>query len=182
MVLRIKNVSNVKIKVLLMQYSNIDAVNCLTDFKPIGSSPRFYADYRWFKSLEQNLENEKERFLIQYKLMEPILLDSNLEDPQLLLSLGTEIDFEVLNGLVRDIWNLSCEIWESKSYEKISLLQSKLLNFINLSNGLSLRATKGLEEFIKALPRITNGDLKNEMPNFEKWWGRGLTYLALVRE
>ena len=84
--------------------------------------------------------------------------------------------------MVGDIWDLSCEICESKSYEKILLLQSKLSNFIDLTSGLSLTVTKGLEEFIEELPRIADGNLENRMPNFEKWWGRGLTYLALVRE
>ena len=59
---------------------------------------------------------------------------------------------------------------------------SKLSKFINLTDGLSLTATKGMEEFIEELPRIADGNLENGMPNFEKWWGRGLTYLALVRE
>jgi hypothetical protein len=163
-------------------FSTSDAINSLTDFKPIGSSPRFYSDYRWFKSLKHNLKNEQERFLSQYKLVEPILLDSNLEPPQLVKFLSNEADFEAWGEMVGDIWDLSCEICESKSYEKILLLQSKLSNFIDLTSGLSLTVTKGLEEFIEELPRIADGNLENRMPNFEKWWGRGVTYLALVRE
>ena len=102
--------------------------------------------------------------------------------PQLVKFLSNEADFEAWVEMVGDIWDLSCEICESKSYEKILLLQSKLSNFIDLTSGLSLTVTKGLEGFIEELPRIADGNLENRMPNFEKWWGRGLTYLALVRE
>lgn len=92
----------------------------------IGSSPRFFQDFRWFKSLSVTSDSTNTIFVNQFRNISPLFIDSRLESSSGLEPYIERISNSDENNLPRQIWNLSCDIAESNSYEKLTLFIDKL--------------------------------------------------------
>ena len=88
-------------------------------------------------------------------------------------------NIEEVDRIVKEIWNLSCQIWYSNSYKRISEVQLLLIQMKEITSDTLPELCNSISEFISALPEIMNGNFDSDMPTFEKWWGRGLVYLSV---
>jgi SAM-dependent methyltransferase len=159
-------------------FSSIDAVSELyQNFDVVGSSPRFFQDFRWHKSIINNRDEINMKFIEQFKYFSPMFLDDRMQNP---LDYNLKVN-ENLEKLLFRVWNLSCEIFATGSYGKLDEL-IVLLKEVNLElKYISYDIHVGLNELIGALPNISKGIFTDEIPNFKSWWGRGLTYLSMRR-
>ena len=163
-------------------FSAVQAIDALgPEFVAIGSSPRFFNDFRWHKSLNLDANLGNTMFCGQFRFLEPMFLDDRIQDPFAVSTLLQEIRMKEAGLLVSEIWKLSCEIWNDNSYDRINLFEDKLAELSTVIHGLFPEIDEALREFTEALPRIVSGNFESSMPYFEKWWGRGLVYLSARR-
>lgn len=163
-------------------HSSDEAVKLLDEhFLFLGSSPKWHQDFRWHKSL--TIENDKtnESFIAQSKFMNLLSLDDRMNNPLDIWLSAKNLDLEQLDKICRKIWTLSTEIVESTSYDLLDDLISQLDDFRQKTKGKLEYISESINEYLYGITRISEGEINFQMPNFSRWWGRGLNYLALVK-
>jgi SAM-dependent methyltransferase len=154
-------------------FDTVDAIFTLSrDFIAVGASPNFYQDFRWHKGIKRDYDNRNDEFIKQYKAVTPMLIDSRKHD---YLEVANN---KVLETLVVEIWNISCDFWNNNSYENFQEFIRLLEKTRDLLCNDLPDVTKAIDEYLVSFPEIMQGNYSNAMPFFEKWWGRGLTYLS----
>lgn len=155
------------------------ALTLLDDFAVIGSSPRLLIDFRWHKGL--TLESKESlNFISQFEKYEPILVDQRLDNNNFNTDKVNEETRKNLDSVSRQIWKLSCLIWQQDSFGLLFELKEHLELFEGLINNYSNTTTVAIDEFVKNFQPESNL-APSEMPSFAKWWGRGLSYVSFVR-
>ena len=145
----------------------------------ISSSPRFFTDFRWHKSLKFKSDKTNLHFLNEFDRIQPMLLDDrfqNVRDVELFTGVT---DIDEVDKIVREIWNVSCQIWESNSYIRLPEIELLLDQMKEITRDTLPELYNSINEFMSALPKIANGNFDIDLPIFEKWWGRGLIYLSV---
>lgn len=159
-------------------FSSVEAVNVLNgDFIVVGSSPRFFQDFRWHKSINKSKDESNIKFIDQFNSFAYMLLDDRMQNPKD----HNLKDMEYVEALLSKVWDLSCEIFTTSSYEKLEQLISVLKDLNLYMKYISNDIFISINELITALPNISKGVFTDELPNFRSWWGRGLNYLSLRR-
>ncbi len=163
-------------------FSTVDAMHALGDkYTPIGSSPRFFYDFIWHKSLEKSNSRINLDFINQFRFIEPLFMDDRLRYPfEHTAALNKLLDYDHVR-LVSEIWTLSCEIWKNNSYNELSKITLLLEELCSQIQFLFPEIYESIIEFLDAIPNIVSGDFESELLHFQKWWGRGLNYLAVKR-
>ena len=150
-------------------------------FTAISSSPRFFSDFRWHKSLNLKTDNTNLYFLDEFNRIRPMLIDDRYQTIREVEKFTNMIDVDEVDRIVKEIWNLSCQIWESNSYKRISEIEILLNQMKEITRNTLPELCNAINEFISALPEIVIGNFESDLPTFEKWWGRALVYLSLQK-
>jgi SAM-dependent methyltransferase len=161
-----------------VNFSLLDAAKVLSKFEFVSSSPTFFMDLTWYKKYKFNHSVFIKKMGSQTSRFELFLLDSQLEDQDLLLISNREA-LHVLNYI-------------EYSFDEIFRILSSNLSEINLD-----RVYIALENLVTALPPEFNKTksgiidfmhfLKSEkkvdykFTEFKSFWGRGQQYVSFRR-
>jgi ubiquinone/menaquinone biosynthesis C-methylase UbiE len=154
-------------------FSMADAIATLaSDYSAHGTSPRFFSDWRWYKSIHQEDDGFSTALLASYKSEVHNFLDWRFSLP------ATDMDSNKnLLALSRQIYDLEFAMETGKkpfeSTAMVSLLEKILDECTQLHDDTRLSLGK-------AIQAISRKFLKNEC-DLAGWWGRGQQYLSFVK-
>ena len=163
-------------------YSSDEAVKLLDEhFIFLGSSPKWYYDFRWHKALTIENDTTNEFFVAQSAFMNLMSLDDRMKNPHDVWASVRDLDLKGLDEICREIWKLSSSIIELNTYDQLGGLTSQLIKFEQKTEGKFDFISDSISEYLHGIAKISQGEFDFPMPNFARWWGRGLNYLALVK-
>ena len=153
-----------------------DAVTALNkEFVALGSSPSFFQDFIWHKALSRDTDYRNGMFIEQFKSMSPMLIDSSVHTHIEVANVG------ILENLAAQAWGISCDIWISDSYKQWEALAQILKEIVDLLQNCLPDVATAISEFSSNFENVMLGNFETPMPYFEKWWGRGLTYVSFTK-
>lgn len=164
-----------------IHFSIPDAIRALSDgFEPIGSSPSFFTDWRWYKELDQKSSlKTQEMFIEQYARNEHNFLDYRFTvEPR-----GAEKNAPIAQ-LCRDIF-VDSILRYSADREEIVKDSHQILGKLRLLHSelqpILPETAKALADYNNALEHLLNKNELLPMHDFKYWFGRGQQYLAFRR-
>ena len=108
-------------------------------------------------------------------------LDDRMKNPHDVWASVRDLDLKGLDEICREIWKLSSSIIELNTYDQLGGLTSQLIKFEQKTEGKFDFISDSISEYLHGIAKISQGEFDFPMPNFARWWGRGLNYLALVK-
>jgi len=154
-------------------FSIADAISTLeTDFSAHGTSPRFFSDWRWYKSICHEEDGFSAELLTSYRTVLHNFLDWRFSLPAVdahlnknLLDLSQQI-YDVQFAMERGLVPMNSE-------SIVNLLHEILANCSQIHASTRFSIGKAIESLSSPLP-------PNEC-DLQGWWGRGQQYLSFIR-
>lgn len=162
------------------EFNFSEALNTLEEFVFVGSSPRFYQNYKWYKTNftfnERNIDAEN-----QFKNMEILLFDYRITQEEFLhLDIEKEKVLSILSKIDL-IYDIVTEILKLKDLERIDYV-FELLEDLYLALPVSLVPTRNsLQDFIENKSFFTEDYLPPDFNYFKNWFGRGQQFFSFQR-
>lgn len=180
----IDNILNQEFWKLAPLFSMKSATEALAEkFVFSGSSPVFYNDWDWYKSITDNKSHRNENFITAYEKNLHNLLDirvvshpRTVDENDKLLNLCQKI---------RDAISACSEENSIQKNKRIVVKVTKLLEHLLLIPIVrDYETSESIRCLIKILEIFCNdGDIqKCRRDNFQLWWGRGMQYVSFRRE
>jgi SAM-dependent methyltransferase len=160
--------------------SLIDALQALPDFSFHGSSPRFVADWRWYKSLG-SADDDRPMIVQQWKEMSHLTIDYRTE-PVHTRRLRTG-EYRSLHSACIEFDRLVHRISSSLDldlFEAVEHLLQDVLDVLVHVQGMASTNT-AIRDFQTIVPDLVKGNFDVDYGGFRGWFGRGQQYLALTR-
>lgn len=163
-------------------HSSDEAVKLLDEhFIFLGSSPKWHYDFKWHKALTIENDTTNESFVAQSAFINLMSLDDRMDNPYDVWVRVRDLDLKGLDEICREIWALSSSIVESNTYDSLGGLISQLDKFEQKTEGRFDFISDSISEYLNGISKLSQGEFDLPMPNFARWWGRGLNYLALLK-
>ena len=155
-------------------FSMADAIATLgSNFSAHGTSPRFFSDWRWYKSIHQEDDGFSTALLASYKSEVHNFLDWRFSLPA--------ADMDSNNNLLalsRQVYDLEFAMETGKKPFDSTPMVILLKKIWDECTQLHEDTRLSLEKAIQAISRKSNV----EQCDLSSWWGRGQQYLSLVRK
>jgi ubiquinone/menaquinone biosynthesis C-methylase UbiE len=165
-----------------IEFALDDAIIALSDqFEFLGSSPRFYSDWRWYKQLDHCFNNVNESAIDQYRSIEISLLDHRVNPRPYESGIAATV-----KKLCHEIYNLHQEILmvESISGTDYQNLFSAISDLARLLEDEIPTASRSLNDYLCGMARLLSNSPDNLEPrqfgDFTNFWGRGQQYSSYV--
>ena len=158
------------------QFSMLDALEAFKEFDLLGSSPRMFTDYSWYKDI---WFDEKDDYRKQFLRKRMSLIMAGLPEQML-----DEKDVEPLVESFADIKKLENRL---ESEGEISLISSILQEMSDISELVHKVLNKDFITVFDEITDIISELLKGNVPNFNKYpfffsaFGRGLQYMSFMK-
>ncbi|MBF0191252.1 MAG: class I SAM-dependent methyltransferase [Magnetococcales bacterium] len=158
-----------------------DAITALQEnFTFHASSPRFFQDCRWYKSVLPG-DPFHERVLSAHQTFLPALMECRLDDAQIArMSTGnaSHADFTLLCQRLRE---LRTEIIARHSYDTLDAFIEQLTTIRNALPEVMSMTKTSIDDFIVGIRRVADGNPLHPFGAFCDWWGRGQQHISLIR-
>jgi ubiquinone/menaquinone biosynthesis C-methylase UbiE len=155
-------------------FSMADAIATLgSNFSAHGTSPRFFSDWRWYKSIHQEDDGFSTALLASYHSEVHNFLDWRFSLPA--------ADMDSNNNLLalsRQVYDLEFAMETGKKPFDSTPMVSLLKKIWDECTQLHEDTRLSLAKAIQAISRKSNV----EQCDLSSWWGRGQQYLSLVRK
>jgi ubiquinone/menaquinone biosynthesis C-methylase UbiE len=159
-----------------------EAIRALQDnFIFHGSSPNFFQDFRWYKSIHENDYGFNRSAIEQYyQKIVPLLLDYRVTPEN--TPAVSQIDGMVLEQLCKRAYEVCYMIRSHNDLRRIDEFLGVLSNIIDLISGAMPATSESLIDFCKGVQDLTNG-IKREanFGDFRSFFGRAQQYLSMIR-
>jgi ubiquinone/menaquinone biosynthesis C-methylase UbiE len=153
-------------------FSMADAIATLgSNFSAHGTSPRFFSDWRWYKSIHQEDDGFSTALLASYKSEVHNFLDWRFSLPA--------ADMDSNNNLLalsRQVYDLEFSMETGKKPFDSTPMVSLLKKIWDECTQLHEDTRLSLAKAIQAISRKSNV----EQCDLSSWWGRGQQYLSFV--
>ncbi|MBA3656259.1 MAG: class I SAM-dependent methyltransferase [Gemmatimonadaceae bacterium] len=164
-------------------FSIADAIAALdSNFAFHGSSPRFFQDMRWYKSIHGLRDyGFNELATQQYHELVPLLLDyrnSPRDCPMVHQISGTQLE-----TLCQQAWTVSRKVHTGKDLADLEEFLGIIRNVAQLVEGALPQTAASLSDFCTGVSALHDGtrNLTNvDMGSFRGLFGRGQQYISLV--
>jgi hypothetical protein len=151
-----------------------DAIATLgSNFSAHGTSPRFFSDWRWYKSIHQEDNGFSTALLASYHSEVHNFLDWRFSLPAANMDLNNN-----LLALSRQVYDLEFAMETGKKPFDSTPMVSLLKKIWDECTQLHEDTRLSLAKAIQAISRKSNV----EQCDLSSWWGRGQQYLSLVRK
>ena len=155
-------------------FSMADAIATLgSGFSAHGTSPRFFSDWRWYKSIHQEDDGFSTALLASYKSEVHNFLDWRFSLPAANMDINNN-----LLALSRQVYDLEFAMETGKKPFDSTPMVSLLKKIWDECSQLHEDTRLSLAKAIQAISRKSNV----EQCDLSSWWGRGQQYLSLVRK
>jgi len=144
----------------------------LTDFRPTGSSPSLFTDWRWYKDYEVTNADWVHTCITQFRTARLNLMDRRV----LLPPMDSEVVDSVL-ALAESCYSLVCVGRAAYSPTEFADLSNNLEKGLARNASISAMTRASAEGFCNFISSGNPADLHS----FRSWWGRGQQYLAVTR-
>ncbi|MCH9632031.1 MAG: hypothetical protein S4CHLAM6_03540 [Chlamydiae bacterium] len=158
-------------------FSVHDAIEALDEsFIPVGSSPKFINDLRWYKDLTDDND-----FLFNKHALEKYwknvhnLIDFRFEFPERSARANKEL-YQMSINIKKLISNYLAEPSNSNGEAIIALLYEIKRSVEEFSE----ETARAIQCYIDNLSRVFNQQPTN-FTHFQNWWGRGMQFLSLLK-
>jgi len=158
------------------------ALDALSDFQFLGSSPSFYVDWRWYKVFGSPNETWTNHAQSQWRQSRMFTVDQRISNTDALrLSSSAVAEFSDLADSFADLVHSH---WTSDDLTDVSdvIFVLDALAEILRHDPLFEATHSALVEYRDALPSLARGDLSHPLDRFASWWGRGQQYVSLTRQ
>jgi SAM-dependent methyltransferase len=160
-----------------------DALAALDDeFQYQSSSPKFLRDYRWYKSVNPN-ENQNTIALDAYERFQFALLDCRLNGVRAeeVVCQTTPSVSRDLESLCKRIGAIRSEIVANKSYDRLEECIRLLDDVAKLLPNVMFETKEAIEDFILGIRVVAEGNALHRFGAFCNWWGRGQQNISFIK-
>ncbi|MBF0178461.1 MAG: class I SAM-dependent methyltransferase [Magnetococcales bacterium] len=165
-------------------FSIPDALHAMDDaFRFHASSPRFFRDLRWYKTVDGN-DPVNALVLEEYWAFLPALLDCRV-DKEVIVANGQSADLaknRQIDHICQEISTIRSRIIATLSYDPLDEVIVLLDQLGRLLPPVMRQTCAGMADFAVGIRQVAEGRLQPQPFNaFCNWWGRGQQYLSLIK-
>ena len=157
-------------------FSIEEAIHCVqSDYRVLGSSPKFMTDWRWYKNIYGETARIGELTIHQYRSQFVNFIDYRVQDVTIeqnkatdLLKYCEEIYWKMIDATSED---------STRLYKQIASYCSALCDLLSVSSPITAKSLMEASLFFKMPPEDPN----TIFDSFKSWFGRAQQYVSFIK-